>query len=80
MSDQQHSLPTSEVELRPAYTWTCDSCGRDQYGTLYIITEEVGVGTPNELKHYGPIIDIEMWPVVVSCPSCEASFYVGDIY
>jgi hypothetical protein len=65
------------VELRPAYVWTCDNCGRDQYETavVYELSEE----ERQELKaEHGVDADAEgdflACPVEVTCRACGALF------
>jgi len=71
-----------EVELRHAYVWTCDECGRDNFHNG--LTLDPSQWTPEELaakrKEFGiePGEECEwMWrPDTVVCEFCGAEFRV----
>lgn len=65
------------VELRQAFEWTCDACGRDHFGRC--VEASLSEEEEREAKeHYG----IEPWqdggflqlPGSVTCPDCGATF------
>ena len=75
-------MPT--VELRPAFTWTCDDCGRDNFGRMVRLEPE-----SIDLDDLPPDLDgdaIREWlasggegdflthPRRVTCGDCGAAF------
>lgn len=73
-----------KVEIRPAYEWTCDNCGCDQFERA-IIAEL----TPDEIREIQDQMDIDdpaefesgQWqlaPVDVKCKNCGAEYETVD--
>ena len=64
------------VELRSAYTFTCEECGRDTFGRL-IAVEMSQEDRENLVFKYGELAeqgDWEMWPEQVKCSHCGVEF------
>ena len=70
------------IELRPAYTWTCDNCGRDNYQTLYMFPDHMVTNLCEKIKATGETKDlvIELWPMSVVCGYCQTEFEVESVY
>lgn len=80
--------PTRTVELHPAYWWTCDECGVDQFGRLMpavpadkLEIEEFieamglrGFGETAEELGYKFTGEFLVDPKSVGCSSCGAAF------
>lgn len=73
-----------KVELRDAFVWTCDECGRDNFIHAQIIDTE-GL-SESELQTHGIIEDDESidefeyfvrYPDSVKCPHCNAVYEVA---
>lgn len=64
-----------KVELRPAFVWTCDKCGRDH--TALTITDdkenmdEVQQAVLAELDLPADAVDFLRIPSKVRCPDCD---------
>lgn len=58
--------PLEVVELRPAYTWTCEECGRDNFG--------LGLMTQSE---NGFLFSI---PQTVTCKHCATTYAAKGIF
>ena len=59
--------PIQAVEIRPAYQWTCEECGRDQFESATIIAQV------DENNHgYDGLWIIE--PEEVQCSHCSVIF------
>jgi hypothetical protein len=85
-----------KVELRPAYTWTCDECGRDQFERGFVF--DTSVADDHEIQtlcdkadisreEYEAICNAEgeggmfmMSPKSVTCSACLAKFEVEQFY
>ena len=66
--------PTGSIELRPAYAWTCDRCGRDNFTNVVIpelTTEEAA-----EVKRQLGEGFFYCAPEVVICSHCSESYAV----
>jgi len=65
------------IELRPAYAWDCDHCGRENFlrGVVpemspeeeQALKEEMGIESYDEGK-------IMLMPQIVQCPHCNSQF------
>ena len=74
----------TKVEMRPAFEWTCDDCGRDNFERAMSI-----VATEEEIKEQS---GVEEWDEVpdgyggnwllcpddVTCSHCKATFETED--
>lgn len=69
------SAPERFTELRPAWAWTCDACGRDNYGESLL--QKVG-----DLRSRGRVVsrkandddDVMTLPDVVTCSHCGEEY------
>lgn len=78
-------LSRQKIEMRPAYQWTCDECGRDQFESAMVadFTEEDRLETAKSLgmiDEYCTEIpedlegDFVSHPERVKCNACGAEF------
>ena len=75
-----------EVEIRPAFEWTCDECGRDNYEKCLI----VDLSQEQAAEIMRGIVDIEddddmnftgsfsACPTDVKCRFCKSEFVTKD--
>lgn len=76
-------MTKNKVELRPAYEWTCDECGRDNFVGGVIV--EIDEHMQTELLAMGldePMCETGQWqtqPEEVTCDHCGAEFEVEGI-
>lgn len=81
MSDQRKDIHRPDrVAMRPAYEWTCDACGRDNFcRTIEVEASE------DELREHMGLDDWQSlpdgfggswygYPETVTCDYCESSF------
>lgn len=82
MYGRHHKSENQKIELRPAYTWTCENCGRDNYQTLYMYPDHFVTNLCEQIKETGETKDlvIELWPMSVICGHCQSNFEVGSVY
>lgn len=76
-------MKNNKAELRPAYEWTCDACGRDNFvgGVIVEVDEQMrddliksGLGDP-------PMLETGHWqttPDEVTCAHCGEEFEAED--
>jgi len=76
---------TEKVEMRPAYQWTCDGCGRDNFESSIVIelTEDDRL---DQARHMGLIGEFdtvvpdylegrfESYPESVTCKFCSKTY------
>ena len=65
------------IELVPAFVWTCDNCGRDNFERAIVC--ELSPEERQEINEANGIEDGEMgdWmlaPEEVKCPHCDAGY------
>jgi len=60
-----------EIELRPAYEWTCENCGRNQFESVIVIGRVGGDDPADEWTWL-------MAPDEVMCNNCTAAFGTVD--
>lgn len=69
------------VELRPAYTWTCEACGRENFEVLYIVPRHAWEGMEVDgWEDVDPLLEMEMFPQLVMCQHCNHVDEVTDLY
>ena len=66
-----------QIELRPAYAWDCEECGREQFSRC--IVPELNAEEIEELKQEHGIErwelgEFQMMPTTVNCKDCGAVF------
>lgn len=82
---------SKKVEMRPAYQWTCDSCGRDQFESAIVadFSEEDRLETAKSLglvEEYATEIpedltgDFMTYPDSVKCNHCDSEFETIDMH
>ena len=81
------SKPTKKTELRPAWNWTCDSCGRENF--IHIIEADLrgddrvevarALGIIDEDEDHVPPGIMFSRPEFVTCDYCEAKFQAHDM-
>lgn len=73
-------VPEEETEIREAFTWTCNECGRDHFGHVIqrdansdeaeAFSEEFGLQpweTPDR-------VELSIVPSYVECPHCQKTY------
>lgn len=66
----------SKVEIRPAFEWTCDECGRNNFSSATIRN-----ATPEEMAEaleFGESVEVISVPTEVECSFCGCEFEVDD--
>lgn len=74
-----------KAEMRPAYEWTCDECGRNQFESCIVaemspeerLEMAHDLGLCNELAEIIPDLlqgDFVTYPDSVTCNACGANF------
>jgi len=63
------------VEIRPAYSWTCDECGRDNFGSAICIEDtELAEGLAEEYDTQGRDGQFINLPKYVCCVFCHTRY------
>lgn len=74
-----------KVEMRPAYEWTCENCGRNNFESA-IVCEMSPDDRIDQARHMGLIdefseaipdflqVEFVSYPETVTCPHCKAEF------
>lgn len=67
-----------EIELRPAFQWTCEACGRDHFAAGIIaelsIEERIELARDHGITEFVPAGDWMTMPETVTCPDCGAEY------
>lgn len=77
-------MAENKVELRPAYEWTCDECGRDSFvgGVIVEVDEQMRSDLVESGLDDPPMLKTGHWqtqPEEVTCSHCGESFGTEDI-
>jgi hypothetical protein len=77
----------NEVELRHAFIWTCENCGRDHFErAIELDHEAVRESLKREVANVGKVLDkaglshggsFVMEPTHVACSFCGATYRTG---
>lgn len=66
----------NRTEIRQAFVWTCDNCGRDQYENAVHIEDPQLIADIREEYGYG---DLLMAPSTVKCNLCSTEYDTTNI-
>lgn len=74
-------MAKNKVELRPAYEWTCDECGRGCFvgGVIVEVDEAMKADLRKSNLDKPPMLETGYWqtePTEVACSHCGAEFEV----
>lgn len=79
-----------KTEMRPAYEWTCDECGRNNFESCIVaefsdedrLEQAKAMGLIDEYQSEIPddlVGDFVTYPDGVTCPSCGAEYATQDM-
>lgn len=77
----QNANKLQQVELIPAFSWTCDSCGAENF-TRSVVAQF----SPEEMEELRRDHNVQPWesgeflqkPNIVKCSSCQTQFATTD--
>lgn len=65
------------IELRPAFEWTCEECGRNTYASMIRVEDPRVIADIEE--EFGTCGALGMAPKNVTCPHCGTQYKTGDM-
>lgn len=76
-------MAENKVELRPAYEWTCEECGRDNFagGVMVEIDDQMKEDLVRSGLDDPPMLETGFWqtrPDEVTCSHCGECFETED--